>query len=212
MEKLTALDRQILSELRKQTRILTPEEITEKVDRSPVTVGRRLTALYRDGKLKRWPGKGHSYLYSHPDANVKNPYTTYRRRKKIPDLPRAPREERRPITGDSMLQLLKSWSEKKWEPKVSKDAPLLPQSIARLYELAVEQSYGAVIPKEDLKFIESQVKTLMDSALSLYITVASIYETGELWDTKKFASFLLKEYVEIEDIKDYAALMKELNQ
>jgi len=209
--KLTMLDREILTFLRKQTRILSVEEIADKMDRSIITVGRRLTVLFNENKLKRWPGKGHSYLYAHPESKVKNPHLTRRSRKKIPDL-KAPKEERRPVTGDSMYNLLKSWAEKEWTPKVSKDAPLLPQSIARLYELAVEQSYGSVIPVKDLEYLEGQVKILMESALSLYITVASIYETRELWDPQKFATFLLQEYADVDDIKTYAASMKKLNK
>lgn len=207
--KMTALDYEILDYMKKLRSPVAPEKIAEVVDRSPITIRRRMSFLYRMEKLKRWPGKGHSYLYGHPEAKIKNPYTT-RKGKAVKEL--QPTEARRPIDNRTLYSLLSKWAQESWTPKVTEDTPLLPQSLARVYELAAEQSYGSVVPQSELDHVRKQVELLKISALALYTTVASIHEKNEMWDAKQFASFLLAEHPDVEGIKDLAASMKELNR
>ncbi len=97
----------------------------------------------------------------------------------------------RPHNPQSMEHLLARWAEQKWEPRIFRSARGLPLGLARLYELAVEISFGSVVTKEDLSNIQREFEQFRTDLQATLDVLNGFLIVRELFDPAELPAFLL---------------------
>jgi hypothetical protein len=129
------------------------------------------------------PGQGRPGLYSVYEDVVKRPYGYVRGSKvKDPVIPVGP---------DQFWKMLRSWANMPWEPAIHKSAKNLPQSVAELYRIAGELSYGDLVDSERLMEVLNNLNLFRIDLKAALDVVDRILATPEIRDISRLPQFLL---------------------
>ena len=182
---------------------LTPKEIAEAIGYNYTIIIRDVKQLYDLGCLYRYPAPKRGFKYSFQSfrpTNTVQPQATV--------LQQVP--EYIELTPEGIEKLVRQWSEKPWDPKIFKSFRNLPLGLARLYELALETSYGAVIKPEDVNTVRQDIKNFHNDLMLCLRVVNGFLLCEKLWDPKTLGSYLLSN-ISPDDISDAVFKLKERN-
>ena len=116
------------------------------------------------------------------------------------------------ITPKELLAMLRQWSTERWEPKINRTANYLPMGISKLYQLAFDSTVGSEITAEDLRDIQYYMGEFRQSLEHTKKIMDRVMHTPELWNTQKFAAFLLSADIKPEAANSLAIKMAEINR
>lgn len=165
------------------------------------TLIRDLQQLTTMGCIYRYNTSGPGYLYaynSHEPTSLAGP-----KNKKQEVV----YEE---ISAKGIENLARNWSAHKWRPKIFDSYKNLPYGIARLLELSLQASYGAVISQGEIDEVRVGMKSFHNDLTKCLSVVNGFLLREELWQTKTLGLFLLGN-INQEGIDEVANKLKENN-
>lgn len=183
---------------RQKTRKYSVLELSHKLGINYNQTGRYLKSLAESGYIKRSFGAGNSYVYSYllPGEETST------------DTPTLFMD----ISPKILSRFLEKWSKERWTPNIFKSARNLPLSIARLYTLASEASYGSKINKNDLLEIKQWLYSFKQDLEQVLKLVNGMLLNEELWESNSFAVYLQEDSdIAVSEYVNLSEKVKEIN-
>lgn len=182
------------------------------------TMNRRLQTLFKNGYIRRYPGQGNSFVYKFftDDPTEALPPQIVKKKSRVKAGKKAaanavPGGKVTPLPPGALDQLMSSWSEKQWEPKIFNSAKYLPRTLARVYELAVESAYGSPPNQAELDDQRRNLNEFKTDLEAVLLLLRRIMVTRELWDPKTSPQFVMANAKDIDEYKRMIQGVKELN-
>lgn len=221
IKELAPKERLVLDWVKANKQPVTAQDVATHFGISTQYAGRMCNKMLGLGLLGKPTGKpvGKAKRYRYLKSEVSVPKAVYsyasakpkakNRRNNSQNTRRTP--ARYELTATDLLDLLRVWQNKRWEPKVTASATNVPAALARLVELAVEASYGSNIEQEEIGEVRLTVSQFKDDLEHMLRIVNGLLAIPGLWSSKNSASIILEANSDVSYLKYLAFRVRESN-
>lgn len=177
--------------------------IAKKLGTTASNISAILRKLYTQGYLKRSLAPNNGYRYRVAPGVVKTPGGYSLTGEDV--------GHHDPVSSQQMLQLLRGWAVRKWNPKIFQSAGSLPLCVAELFKIASRMAYGEHVDPEELDSVQGSIAKFAGDLKSALKVVEMIQAAPELKDVYQISEFLLSGQ-DVTTIQTLAASVENTNR